>query len=263
MCAGAFAALFPACLPDGTSPELPISTAGAGGAFGPAAGSGPMLNGGSTAGRAGMAGTGAAGRSGGAGAAGRAMTPTGTAGTGSGAAGMMSAAGRSSTAGTGAGAASMSMGGRMGGGAGGAAAGMGGAAGGGRGGAGAGGMGGAAAGMGGAAGGGNTNAATFTQVYGLIMAGCGCHITGSSGGLAMPNKNAAYMNLVGANSSACSGQKRVVANDPNTSVLVHAIDRTKIGNCTPPAMPAGGMAKWSQADIDKVKSWVMAGAMNN
>jgi hypothetical protein len=118
-------------------------------------------------------------------------------------------------------------------------------------------------GAGGAAGSGMGGAATFTQVYGLIMAGCSCHISGSAGGLAMPNKMTAYMNLVGSNSGACNGQKRVVANDANNSVLVHALDRSMLGNCSVPAMPAGGMAKWSQADIDKVKSWIMAGAMNN
>ncbi len=264
VCAGAFAAWFSACLPDGTSPELPILTAGEGGSSGTAAGSGPAGSSGNTAGRAAAA-MGAAGRMGAAGAAGRGMAPTGRAGTG--AAGM-AMAGRSGMAGGGAGAAGMmGMAGRMaagGGGTGGAA----GAAGGGRGGTGGtggmSGMGGTgAAGMAGAAGGGNTTAATFTQVYGLIMAGCGCHVSGTSGGLAMPNKMTAYTNLVGANSGACNGQKRVVANDPNNSVLFHTLDRSKLGDCSPPAMPAGGMAKWSQADIDKVKSWIMAGAMNN
>jgi hypothetical protein len=96
------------------------------------------------------------------------------------------------------------------------------------------------------------------------MAGCGCHVSNSAGGLALTNKMTAYMNLVGATSGACTSQKRVVANDPNNSVLVHALERTMLGsNCSPPPMPAGGMAKWSQADIDKVKSWIMAGAMNN
>lgn len=187
------------------------------------------------------------------------MAQSGTAGRGQAGAAGAAMAGRSGMAGGSAGAAGMAMAGRMASGAGGMGGG-GGAAGGGRG-----GMGGAAgaAGMAGAAGGGNTAASTFTQVYGLIMAGCGCHVSGTSGGLAMPNKMTAYMNLVGVNSGACAGQKRVVANDPNNSVLFHTLDRSKLGDCTPPAMPAGGMAKWSQADLDKVKSWIMAGAMNN
>jgi hypothetical protein len=159
-----------------------------------------------------------------------------------------------------AGAAGMMMGmaGRSGAGA--PAAGMGGM--GGRGGM-SGGMAGAAGGgMAGAAGGGMAGATTFTQVYAIVMTGCGCHVTGTSGGLSMANKMSAYMNLVGANSTACSGQKRVVANDPAASVFFHSVDRTMLGSCNVPQMPQGG-AKLGQADIDKVKAWIMAGAMNN
>jgi hypothetical protein len=125
--------------------------------------------------------------------------------------------------------------------------------------AGGGGMAGAA---GGGAGGGAGGAATFTQIYGLIMTGCGCHVTGTSGGLSMANKMTAYMNLVGVNSTACSGQKRVVVNDPANSVFFHSVDRTMLGSCNVPQMPSGGN-KLAQADIDKVKAWIMAGAMNN
>jgi hypothetical protein len=211
--------------------------------------------------------TGMAGRTGG---AGNSMVPSGMSGTGAmgmqGMAGRMSGAGNGGRGGAGGMAGMMSMAGRMAGGTGGAGGmgGMGGAAGGGRG--GTGGMAGmmSMGGAGGAAGSGMGTAATFTQVYGLMMTGCGCHISGSAGGLSLTNKMTAYMNLVGATSGACTSQKRVVANDPNNSVLVHALERTMLGsNCSPPPMPAGGMAKWSQADIDKVKSWIMAGAMNN
>jgi hypothetical protein len=150
----------------------------------------------------------------------------------------------------------MGTAGRMAAGAGAGGAGMGGRSG-------AGGGGGAAGGgMAGAAGGGMPAATTFSQVYGLIMTGCGCHVTGTVGGLSMANKMTAYTNLVGANSMACSGQKRVVANDPANSVLFHSIERTMLGSCNVPQMPAGAQ-KWAQADIDKVKAWIMAGAMNN
>jgi len=142
-----------------------------------------------------------------------------------------------------------------GGGAAGAAAGSGGGVAAGSGG---GGSGGATAGAGGTGGGG----ATFTQVYGLIMMGCSCHVTGNAGGLAMTNKMTAYTNLVGMNSTACSSQKRVVAGDPATSVLFHSIDRTNLGSCMVPQMPRG-MAKWSAANIETVKAWIAAGAMNN
>jgi hypothetical protein len=171
---------------------------------------------------------GAAGRSGAAGAAGAA----GTMGAAGAAGMMMGMAGRSA--------------------AGAPAAGMGGM----------GGRGGMSGGMAGAAGGGMAGATTFTQVYAIVMTGCGCHVTGTSGGLSMANKMTAYMNLVGANSTACSGQKRVVANDPAASVFFHSVDRTMLGSCNVPQMPQGG-AKLGQADIDKVKAWIMAGAMNN
>jgi hypothetical protein len=164
----------------------------------------------------------------------------------------MGMAGRMATAGMGAGGmgGSMAMAGRGGMGGSMAMAGMGG-------------MGGAAAGGAGGAAGGGATAATFTEVYGLINTGCSCHVSGSPGNLSMSNKMTAYMNLVGANSQACGGQKRVAAGDPNNSVLFHSIDRSMLGSCMVPAMPAGGMAKWPQANIDKVKAWIMAGAMNN
>jgi hypothetical protein len=266
LCASAFAAWIPGCLPDGTSPELPLSMAGAGGGSGSAAGSGFSGNSaaGSTAGAgagAGRGATGAAGASGMASAAGRAAAGAGGGRAGSGAAGM-AAAGRSGApgaAGSTAGASGMmGMAGRSGAGAGAPAAGMGGR--GGMGGMPAAGM--SAAGGGAGAAGGGAAATTFTQVYGLIMTGCGCHVSGTSGGLSMANKMSAYMNLVGANSTACSGQKRVVANDPTNSVFFHSIERTMLGSCNVPQMPAGG-AKMAQADIDKVKAWIMAGAMNN
>lgn len=261
LCAGAFAVI-PGCLPDGSSPELPLLGAGEGGGSGTAAGSGAGTgaggrSAGATAGRGTTSGAaGASGMAASAGAAGRAMMPAaGASGARAGGAGM-GAAGRSGAAGSTAGASgSMGM-----------AAGAGGSGGmGGRGGAGGGAAGAAGAaggGMAGAAGGGGAATATFTQVYGLIMAGCSCHVSGSSGGLSMANKMTAYTNLVGANSTACSGQKRVVANDPTNSVLFHSIERTMLGSCNVPQMPAGG-TKWSQADIDKVKAWIMAGAMNN
>jgi hypothetical protein len=104
--------------------------------------------------------------------------------------------------------------------------------------------------------------ATFTQVYGLIMMGCSCHVTGTSGGLAMPNKMTAYTNLVGMNSMSCSGQKRVVAGDPANSVLFHSVDRTNLGSCMVPQMPRNA-AKWSAANIETVRAWIMAGALNN
>ena len=104
--------------------------------------------------------------------------------------------------------------------------------------------------------------ATFTEVYTIIMARCGgtsgCHISGSSGMLRMPNKMTAHTNLVGMASRECSGEMRVVAGDPSKSVLIKALEGTACFD----RMPRGGAAL-SAADIAKFKSWIMAGAMNN
>jgi len=96
----------------------------------------------------------------------------------------------------------------------------------------------------------------------MIMAGCSCHVTGGAGGLSMANKMTAYTNLVNTNSGSCTGQKRVMPGMPEASVLFHSIDRTALGNCKVPEMPAGG-AKWSAANIEAVKSWITAGAKND
>jgi hypothetical protein len=230
---------------DDPSMENPALGAGAGGSVAAAGGGAGTL---APAGTGGGSGTGVAGTSGGAGRAAAGAPAAGSPAAGAPAAG----SGMMPMAGGAAGAAAGASGGAAG-----AAAGSGGSAAAGSGGGGAGGAAGSMAGAGGSGGG-----ATFTQVYGLIMMGCNCHVTGSSGGLAMPNKATAYTNLVGANSMACSGQKRVVASDPANSVLFHSVDRTNLGSCTVPQMPRG-MAKWSAANIDTVKAWIMAGALNN
>ena len=73
----------------------------------------------------------------------------------------------------------------------------------------------------------------------------------------------AFTNLVGVSSSSCSGEKRVVAGDPDKSLLVHALEQTQLGTCTrTPKMPEG-KAKLAQTDIDLVAGWVQAGAANN
>jgi hypothetical protein len=128
------------------------------------------------------------------------------------------------------------------------------------------GAGGAAAGSGGS--GGTAAAATFTEVYAIFMASCAgttCHVSAMRPGdmLSMTDKATAYMNLVGVNSVSCSGEKRVVASDPMKSELVHTLDRTRIGSCTnTPRMP-DNRAMLPADQIEKVRSWVQAGALNN
>jgi len=96
----------------------------------------------------------------------------------------------------------------------------------------------------------------------MIMAGCACHLTGT-GALDMSTKMIAYTNLVGVDSRSCTGVKRVVANQPEQSVLYLAVTHTSQGSCMPPVMPAGGMTMWDQEKLDKLKAWINAGAKND
>jgi hypothetical protein len=111
-------------------------------------------------------------------------------------------------------------------------------------------------------------AATFTDVYKIIMTNCAgstCHVgaTRAADGLSMNDKMTAYMNLVGANSVSCSGLKRVVAGDAMTSELLNTLEHTRAGTCAnTPRMP-DGKPMLSMADIDTVSSWITAGALNN
>jgi hypothetical protein len=126
------------------------------------------------------------------------------------------------------------------------------------------------AGSGGSAGqaGGAATGATFTAVYKIFMINCSgatCHVgaTRAGGGLSMADQMTAYMNLVGVNSSVCSGEKRVVASDAAKSELVYTLTRTQIGTCTrTPKMP-DNKPMLAQADIDTVTAWIAAGAPND
>jgi hypothetical protein len=117
--------------------------------------------------------------------------------------------------------------------------------------------------MAGAAGTGGAAAATLTEVYSIIMAKCGggvsgCHVTGSSGGLRMPDKATARMNLVGVASGECRGEMRVVAGNAAMSVIVKALEGTACFDRMP-----DGRTPLSADEIAKFKSWINAGAMNN
>lgn len=134
-----------------------------------------------------------------------------------------------------------------------------------------GGTGGAHAGAGGASAGSSGSgaaSATFTQVYALFKTSCAgatCHIGARSVGdmLSFDDQATAYKGLVDAASVSCTGEKRVVAGDPNKSELVHTLQRTTIGSCVrTPRMP-DNQPKLPQADIDRVVAWVMAGAPDN
>jgi hypothetical protein len=213
----------------------------------------------------GMLGAPAYGAGAGAGSAGVAGFTTAGAGAGAGVAGTAGTAGVPAVAGTGgvagSGIAGMAAEAGAGGAAGAPMAGAGGMAGAAGGGGGAGGMGASGASGGGAGmGGGGASGASFAQVYTIMMTSCGggltgCHITGSSGRLAMPNAAAAYDALVGVDSTECDGETRVVAGDADASLLVKVLEDTACVDRMP-----RGRAALSAADIATIRSWIDAGA---
>jgi hypothetical protein len=61
----------------------------------------------------------------------------------------------------------------------------------------------------------------WTMLYDTVIkpkCGPGCHITGTNGGLTMPNAMTAYTNLIN-KPSGCAGLMRVLPGDPAKSVL--------------------------------------------
>jgi hypothetical protein len=78
---------------------------------------------------------------------------------------------------------------------------------------------------------------SFGEVYDILVAGCGggrsgCHITGMSAGLALPDVQLAYEHLVNVDSLRCPGELLVVPGDADASVLVTALEGT--ADCVQP-----------------------------
>jgi hypothetical protein len=135
---------------------------------------------------------------------------------------------------------------------------------------------------GGSAGSGSVQgSATFSRVWTevLVAKTCNsdyCHGAGT-GGLSMKDKASAYANLVGVSAAGprCggSGKLRVVANDPDHSLLLdkisHAMpacgDAMPLGvrfdpDCLVPDNPA---VCTKQSEIDLVRAWIAAGAKDD
>lgn len=109
-------------------------------------------------------------------------------------------------------------------------------------------------------------AATFTQVYMILSSKCGgCHTTGTSGNLDMKNKATAYGELVGkkAEGGACSagGMTRVIAGNAANSLLIHKLTMMDSMVCGD-RMPQG-RAPLSMTELNTIRSWINAGALNN
>ena len=105
---------------------------------------------------------------------------------------------------------------------------------------------------------------TFKQdVLPILQQNCvSCHITGEElGGLGLA-PSLAYKQLV--NKPAVQAQQtRVVPGDPEKSYLVHKLSGTHLDNGgTGGRMPLG-FPQLSDANIDVIKAWIAAGALDN
>jgi hypothetical protein len=138
-----------------------------------------------------------------------------------------------------------------------------------------GGMTGGAGGMTGGSGGmpADTNAPTWAAVYSEVImrkgcnAGAQCH-GGSGGMLTMADSDGAYLALVGTDAmgispppmASCkdSGLKRVVAGDPDNSLLVKKLENTQLcGTSMPPGVTL------PPEKLAQVRMWITMGAQKN
>jgi hypothetical protein len=108
-------------------------------------------------------------------------------------------------------------------------------------------------------------APTFTEIWNRTLEnGCAvpyCH-DGSGKGWSGFDQATAYRTLVGAASTTCPGETRVVPGNPSESVLAAAISHVDLGACDVPTMPRD-RAKLAQADIDRIIAWINAGARDD
>jgi hypothetical protein len=114
----------------------------------------------------------------------------------------------------------------------------------------------------GQAGGASPAPPAFSEVYAVMERSCGggmsgCHITGMSAGLKMPDATAALASLVNVASSKCPGELRVVPGDAEGSLLVQVLEGSTA--CVKP-MPLG-RDTLSADDLELVRTWIDDGAL--
>lgn len=118
-------------------------------------------------------------------------------------------------------------------------------------------------------------ATTFSAIFDEIFTGTGCngqpacHATAAGGGLNLSSKEIAYTSLVNvaamgvgpAGAAACtdSGLLRVVAGDPESSLLIQKLEHTQ--TCGGPMPSADQMLPPTQ--LQQLRSWIAQGALNN
>jgi len=104
------------------------------------------------------------------------------------------------------------------------------------------------------------------QVQPVFAAACGggnCHSGASpQDGLDLSSAAKSYMSLVSKMSSVCTTETRVVPSMPDKSYLIWKLVGMGMGTCYQGnRMPVGGML--SAGDMNTVRGWISAGAMNN
>jgi polyvinyl alcohol dehydrogenase (cytochrome) len=122
-------------------------------------------------------------------------------------------------------------------------------------------------GRGGGGGGGGGGGTTFSAIYDdiLLASGCtssACHGAGARGGLDMSTRDGAYAELVGkvAEGGACAptGLLRVAPGAPQQSLLQLKIDRVQpCGGPMPPSAPL------TDDSVERIRTWIAAGAPND
>ena len=98
------------------------------------------------------------------------------------------------------------------------------------------------------------------DIYPIISGNCSCHVDGAPGGLAMPDADTAYGNLVDADAGEAA-LKRIAPGMPDMSYMVHKIDGTHLDvGGSGSAMPKGNPPLPLQENTD-IKDWISEGAL--
>ncbi len=108
----------------------------------------------------------------------------------------------------------------------------------------------------------SAEAPRFADIYPLFEESCGggksgCHITGMSAGLAMPDAQLAFEHIVETDSGKCEGMAIVAPGNADESVLMIALQG---GSDCVKAMPLG-RDPMSADDIDLIREWIDSGAL--
>jgi hypothetical protein len=107
-------------------------------------------------------------------------------------------------------------------------------------------------------------ATTFGQVYAVLTSQCGtCHTQLDDGDLDFSSRATAYSQLVGHAAAgpdcAGSGEVRVIAGEPDQSLLIQKLEGTSDCGARMPE----GRPPLPQSTIDEIRAWIAAGARNN